>query len=63
MAATLGSPPKVTFVVHGEQSSARTFAELIEHDLQWNNVTMPAAGECIALDAALMRLEQGTQES
>ena len=57
------SPPKVTFVVHGEQSSARTFAELIEHDLQWNNVTMPAAGECIALDAALMRLEQGTQES
>lgn len=46
-------PPKVTFVVHGEQNSARVFSELIAHHLQWPSVIVPTQGECIELDAAL----------
>ena len=57
------SPPKMTFVVHGEQSSARALTKLVEERLQWRNVTIPSAGECIALDAASERDKQGQWDS
>jgi metallo-beta-lactamase family protein len=37
----LKSPPKTTFVVHGEPESASVLAQCIREDLGWNNVIIP----------------------
>jgi metallo-beta-lactamase family protein len=37
----LKSPPKATFVVHGEPESASVLAQCIREDLGWNNVIIP----------------------
>ena len=37
----LQSPPKTTFVVHGEPESASVLAQCIRDDLDWSNVIIP----------------------
>ncbi len=37
--------PRQTFVVHGEQQAAETFAEAIRTKLGWGGVTLPSIGE------------------
>jgi metallo-beta-lactamase family protein len=41
--------PSQTFVVHGENETARDFAVKIEATLSWRNVTVPAANQCYTL--------------
>ncbi len=43
------SPPKKTFVVHGELSVAQQFAKLIGKELGWKGVTVPALGATVEL--------------
>lgn len=38
-------PPRRTFVVHGEAETARVFADCIHHELLWQGVALPVAGE------------------
>lgn len=42
------TPPRRTFVVHGEPAASRTLAERIQEDLGWKT-TVPAQGELISL--------------
>jgi metallo-beta-lactamase family protein len=41
-------PPRQTFVVHGEASTAEMFAELVGRELKWN-VQVPKLGEAVEL--------------
>jgi metallo-beta-lactamase family protein len=42
-------PPRQTFVVHGEENAALTFAGRVRQDLGWNEVNVPSPGEAIGL--------------
>lgn len=41
------TPPRCTFIVHGEASAAEAFAAAIHHELQWQGIYLPDAGECV----------------
>lgn len=43
------TPPRQTFVVHGEAQTAQAFAEAVSRRLGWRNVAVPPAGSRIEL--------------
>ena len=47
------SPPKTTFIVHGEESSSDALKESIEKELGWKNVIIPEYLESFELFAGI----------
>jgi metallo-beta-lactamase family protein len=43
------TPPRHTFVMHGEAGASATFAALLHTELGWSGVTVPRAGTCVSL--------------
>ena len=43
------TPPRHTFVMHGEAGASATFAELLHAELGWSGVTVPRAGTSVSL--------------
>ncbi len=43
------SPPRHTFVVHGEASASSTFAQALDEQLGWKNVHLPHQGESVEI--------------
>jgi len=45
----LHSPPRHTFVVHGEAAASSTFAQALDEQLGWKNVHLPHQGESVEI--------------
>jgi len=43
------TPPRHTYVVHGESAASSTFAQALRDELGWANVNQPTMGESVAL--------------
>jgi metallo-beta-lactamase family protein len=43
------TPPRHTFVMHGEAEASAALARRIHEDLGWSGVTVPRAGTCVSL--------------